>query len=122
MKKGSQTVIMVVVILPVILAFASIAHARDEYEVPAITRIAVEAAEEHTPDEGNWMLISWEGAPRPGPCGGENYGWVLIQPRNNETLKALALSMYFSGKPAHITTSGCRGSFSIVIKLGAPGS
>jgi hypothetical protein len=115
MKQCSQT-IMLVVTLPVMLVVASIAHAGNIYEVPAITHIAVEAA-----DAGGRMYIKWAGSPRPGPCGTENNGWVVILPTNNEALKSLALSLYFSGKPARIDTSGCSGPWEIVTIIYSPG-
>jgi hypothetical protein len=93
------------------IALSSIASAAI-YEVPGITHIAVGSAGE--------VYIKWAESPRPGPCGGENYGWVVIPPTANEALKALALSIYFSGKPARIDTSGCSGTYEIVVTLYSP--
>src|SRR5712691_13421672 len=98
MKKCSTTV-MVVLILSFIGALPSIAHAAT-YNASGIIAIAV--------GSGGEVYIRWAGLPNPGPCGVNN-NWVMILPTGNETLKALVLSLYFSGKPALIATSGCSG-------------
>jgi hypothetical protein len=82
-----------------------------QYSATRITHIATNA-------DGT-MFLKWEGSPRPGPCG-ENFGWVKIRPTAHETLKALALSIYFSGAPARIDTSGCDGTYEIVTSLYTP--
>ena len=66
------------------------------------------------------VLIRWSGAPSPGPCGTNN-GWVAIRPTANESLKTLAYTIYFSGKPARIDTAGCYGTREIVTSLYSPG-
>ena len=110
MKKFCTT-LMVVGTLPVIFALSSMASAAT-YEAPALTHIHV--------DSGGVVHIKWAGSPRPGPCGGENFGWVVIPPTANEAMKALALSIYFGGKPARIDTSGCSGTYEIVVSLYSP--
>ncbi len=83
------------------------------YNVPRITHV-------FSNDSGT-VLIKWAGSPRPGPCPGENHGWVEIQASANTSLKALAYSIYFSGKPARIDTAGCSGTREIVKTLYSPG-
>jgi len=51
------------------------------------------------------VYVRWDGLPDPGPCGGENYHWVVIPAGASDTLKSLALSLYFSGKSARIDTA-----------------
>jgi hypothetical protein len=56
------------------------------------------------------VYIRWDGLPDPGPCGGENYHWVEIPATASDTLKSLALSLYFSGKSARIDTAAIQGT------------
>lgn len=65
------------------------------------------------------VFIKWTGSPTPGPCGA-NSGWVKILPSANEALKSLAFSMYFSGVPARVDTSGCDGTYEVVGALYTP--
>ena len=71
-------------------------------------------------EENGRVLIKWSGSPNPGPCGANN-GWVTIRPTANESLKTLAYTIYFSGKPARIDTSGCDGRWEVVTSLYSPG-
>jgi hypothetical protein len=110
MRRFSKTVIVVLTFL-FMVALSSIAHAA-QYVASAITSIAVGSAGE--------VYIRWAELPNPGPCPGNNNGWVVIPSTANEALKALALSLYFSGKPARIDTSGCSGVYEIVVILYSP--
>jgi hypothetical protein len=118
MKKYS-IIVIVVVILPFIVALSSPAHAAIYY-ASAITAINV--------NSDGWMSLRWEGLPNPGPCGGNNNNWVMIRPTASETLKALVLSLYFSGKPARIDTydttsdkTSCNGPYETVYVIYSPG-
>jgi hypothetical protein len=94
------------------IASASMAYAAVYEPQPSeITHISVGA--------GGEVFIKWNGSPSPGPCG-ENFGWVVIPPEASEAIKALALSIYFSGKPVRIDTSGCRGTVEVVGTLYSP--
>jgi len=110
MKRYSKTVIMILAFL-LMMAFPSITYAA-QYMASAITYIAVGSAGE--------VYIRWAELPNPGPCPGNNYGWVMIPSTANETLKALALSLFFSGKQARIDTSGCSGAYEVVVTLYSP--
>jgi hypothetical protein len=115
MKRFSKTAIVILTTLFVI-ALSSIAHA-GVYNAAAITSIGVGSSGE--------VYIRWEGLPDPAPpesgCSGENNHWVVIPSDASDALKSLALSLYFSGKPARIDTSGCRGAYETVITLYSPG-
>jgi hypothetical protein len=93
------------------IILTSVAHAAT-YTVPRITHVYADSS-------GN-VLIKWAGSPNPGPCGTNN-GWVTIQATANEALKTLAYTIYFSGKPARIDTSGCSGTREAVHSLYSPG-
>ena len=108
MTKFSTAAIVVVT-----LAFIIPTVYAADYETPQITHIAA--------GSGGEVYIKWAGSPRPGPCGGENFGWVVIPSSASEALKSLALSIYFSGKPARIHTSGCTGTNENVVTLYSPG-
>jgi hypothetical protein len=110
MKKCSTPTLGMIILL-CIVAFPSIVHAAT-YNASGIIAIAVGA--------GGEVYIRWTGLPNPGPCGGNNNYWVVIPAPANETLKALALSLYFSGKPARIDTSGCSGAYENVVTLYSP--
>lgn len=71
-------------------------------------------------DVSGRVLIKWSGSPNPGPCGTNN-GWVTIRSTANEALKTLAYTIYFSGKPVRIDTSGCDGGNEAVGSLYSPG-
>jgi hypothetical protein len=109
MKSFAQTGIVVLTSL-FIVAFSSTVHAA-EYDAPGIIAIAV--------GTGGEVYIRWVGLPNPGPCGNNN-GWVVIPGATNETLKALALSLYFSGKRARVDTSGCSGAYENVTIIYSP--
>jgi hypothetical protein len=72
------------------------------YNVPKIIAVAVGSHGE--------VYIRWEGLPDPGPCGGENNHWVVIPAAASDTMKSLALSLYFSGKAARIDTTAIQGT------------
>lgn len=95
--------------LPALIA--GTAHA-EIYNVPKLSHIYTDAS--------GRVLIKWEGAPNPGPCGVNN-GWVAIPASADPALKALAVSIYFSGKAARIDTSGCDGNTEAVTSLYSPG-
>jgi hypothetical protein len=113
MKRFSKAVPAIVILL-LGLVSPPIAHA-GTYKATAITNIAVYS--------GGELYIRWAGdtLPDPGPCGGENYHWVVIPATASDTLKSFALSIYFSGKPAQIQTAGCSGPYELVIQLYSPG-
>jgi hypothetical protein len=73
-----------------------------EYNAPKITAISVGSHGE--------VYIRWDGLPDPGPCGGENNHWVVIPAAASDTIKSLALSLYFSGKAARIDTGATQGT------------
>jgi hypothetical protein len=106
MKKISKTSIFVFVLLFVTYQ-ASVIHAASYY-ISKLTTVFSDA--------NGRVLITWEGSPQPGPCG-TNYGFVAIRATANEALKALALSIFFSGRPARIDTSGCDGTYEVVVSL-----
>jgi hypothetical protein len=56
------------------------------------------------------VYIRWDPLPDPGPCGGENNHWVVIPSTASDTIKSLALSLYFSGKAARIDTAAVQGT------------
>jgi hypothetical protein len=85
----------------------------ESYQVSKITHV-------YSTGSGD-LGLKWVGSPRPGPCGGENYGWVKIPSTSSEAIKAMALSLYISGKPARIDTSGCNGAVEIVRTVYSPG-
>jgi hypothetical protein len=72
------------------------------YNTPKIIAIAVGSHGE--------VYIRWDGLPDPGSCGGENNHWVVIPAAASETIKSLALSLYFSGKAARIDTAAIQGT------------
>jgi len=72
------------------------------YNAPKITAIAAGAHGE--------VYIRWDQIPDPGPCGGENNHWVIIPAAATDTIKSLALSLYFSGKSARIDTAAIQGT------------
>jgi hypothetical protein len=114
MKKFSKTAIAVLTLLGIVSS-SSIVHA-DPYPDKILTHISM--------NSDGTVFIKWAESPRPSPTcsgGGDNYGWVKILPAANEAIKALALSIYFSGKLAHIETSGCDGPYEIVTSLYSPG-
>jgi hypothetical protein len=108
---------IVVLSLVMMLASSSTIDAA-VYNPPRIIAISVGA--------GGEVYMRFEGLPNnPSPCppphgGGNNNNWVMIPAAANETLKALALSLYFSGKPARIDTSGCTGAYENVIAVYSP--
>jgi hypothetical protein len=59
---------------------------------------------------GGQVYIKFAGVPNPGPCGGNNYGWVLIPSTANAAMKSLAESLYFNRKPVRVETLGCSSS------------
>jgi hypothetical protein len=69
------------------------------------------------------MYIKWPSLPFHGPCEttptDPSYGWVAI-PSSNEAMKALALSLYDSGRPVRIDMEGCLGNHEKVITLYSP--
>lgn len=93
-----------------VVALSSIAHA-GVYDAGAITSIAV--------GSGGEMYIRWDGLPNPGLCG-DNNNWVMIPSSAPDTMKSLALSLYFSGKSAQIRTEGCSGAYELVVQLYSP--
>ena len=98
-----------------LVLFLSAAGYAASYADKVLTHIAMNA-------DGT-VFIRWAGSPRPSPscnAGGDNFGWVKIRPTANEAIKALALSIYFSGKLARIDTSGCDGPYEIVTSLYSP--
>ena len=109
MKRFSKTAIVLLTTFFVV-ALSSTVYAAT-YDAPAIISIAV--------GSGGEVYIRWEGLPNPGPCGIDN-GWVVIPSGANETLKALALSLYFSGKRARVDTSGCTGTYESVVIIYSP--
>ena len=109
----------VIIVLSWILMLASSARIDAAvYNPPRIIAISVGA--------GGEVYMRFEGLPNnPSPCppphgGGNNNNWVMIPAAANETLKALALSLYFSGKPARTDTSGCSGAYENVIAVYSP--
>ena len=99
-------VLILIVLLPVPLQAAM-------YNASSgVTAIAAGASGE--------VYIRWTGLPNPGPCGPNN-GWVMIPSNANEAIKSLAISLYFSGKPASIDTSGCVGAYESVRTIYSPG-
>lgn len=110
MKKFSRTAIAVLALLSIV-SLSSVVHAAT-YNVPKLTHVYADAS--------GRVLIKWAGSPSPGPCG-KNNGWVVIRSTADEALKALALSIYFSGRPARIDTSGCDGTNEAVGSLCSPG-
>jgi hypothetical protein len=111
MKRFSKTIMWILTLL-FIVVLSSIAQAA-QYNASGITAIAA--------GSGGEVYIRWVGLPNPGPCSGNNNNWVVIPAAANETLKALALSLYFSSKPAMIETSGCSGAYENVNTLYSPG-
>src|SRR6202035_4941597 len=103
MKSFSRTSDVVLTLL-CLVALSSIARA-SVYEGSAITYIAA--------GSGGEMYIRWQGLPDPAPpesgCSGDNNHWVRISSDASDALKSLALSLYFSGKPFRIETTGCSG-------------
>lgn len=80
------------------------------YTINKITEINVQSS--------GRVYISWAGAPSPGPCGA-NYGWVVIPEPDTafKEIKALAMSLYLSGRPITLNTSGCYGTAEKVADL-----
>jgi hypothetical protein len=109
MKRVSKTAIVILTTLFGV-ALSSIALA-GIYNAGAITSIAV--------GSGGEVYIRWDGLPDPGPCG-ENNHWVMIPSNAPDTMKSLALSLYFSGKSAQIRTDGCNGAYELVTQLYSP--
>jgi hypothetical protein len=109
MKKLSQARIGV---LPLVflVPLSSIAYATT-YQASNITGISAYS-------DGT-IYIRWPGLPNPGSCGANN-NWVMIPASANDTLKSLARSLYFSGKPVRIDTSGCNGNYEVVTGLYSP--
>src|SRR5262245_49536887 len=70
------------------------------YSPPRLTHVAAST-------DGS-VYMKWSGSPNPGPCGA-NSGWVKIPATSDESIKALAFSIYFGGTPARVDTSGCDG-------------
>lgn len=81
------------------------------YGAPAITSIAVGGSGE--------VYIRFTNLPNPGACGSNN-DWVTI-PAANETMKALAMSLYFNARPIQVETAGCNGPYETVTGLYSPG-
>ncbi|MFH0340833.1 MAG: hypothetical protein ACHBNF_01635 [Chromatiales bacterium] len=114
MKKFYKTAIAVLTLLGMI-SLSSIVHGQPPYTTARLTHISM--------NSDGTVFIKWAGSPRPSPAcsgGGDNFGWVKIQPTANEAIKALALSIHFSGTPARIDTSGCDGPYEIVTSLYTP--
>jgi hypothetical protein len=113
MTKLPKTAVVIFTLLFVI-TLSSTAHAA-VYTAPAITNIAVAT--------GGEVYIRFAGLPNnPSPCGGNNNGWVMIPSTASDVMKSLALSIYFSGKPVRIETSGCNGAYELVTGLYSPDS
>src|SRR5262245_35604886 len=114
MKKFSKTAIAVLTLLGMV-SLSSVVHADERsYPEKILTRIAM--------NSDGTVFIQWTNSPsRSCPGGEQNYGWVKILPTANEAIKALALSLYFSGKLARIDTSGCDGPYEIDTALYSPG-
>lgn len=74
----------------------------------------------HTNTSGR-ILIKWDGAPNPGPCGSPNHGWVVIESTSDNALKSFTYMLYAAGKKAVVTTSGCVGNYEIVTGIYSPG-
>jgi len=72
------------------------------YNAPKIITISVRSNGE--------VYIRWDTVPDPGACGGENNHWVVIPAAASDTLKSMALSLYFSGKPARVDTAAVAGT------------
>lgn len=94
-----------------VVSLVSVTHAAT-YQVEKLSHVYADAS--------GRVLIKWAGSPKSGPCGA-NYGWVTIRSTANEALKTLAYTIYFSGKPARIDTSGCDGGNEAVGSLYSPG-
>lgn len=82
------------------------------YAPARLTHVAVNA-------DGT-VFIKWSGSPNPGPCG-TNFGWVKIPASASDSIRALAFSIYFSGTPARVDTTGCDGGYEAVTSLYSPG-
>jgi len=82
------------------------------YQAPAITGIAAISG-------GIYIRIACI-PPNPTRCGNSN-SWVLIPSGADESIKALAISLYLSGKPVRIDTNGCNGEYEAVGSLYSPG-
>jgi hypothetical protein len=115
MNKSAKAGIAALVLLSV-PSLSPVAHA-GSYSATRLTHIAM--------NSDGTTFVKWDGSPgspgssTPNPCG-ENFGWVKILPASNEAMKALALSIYFSGDMARIDTSGCDGTYEIVVSLYTP--
>lgn len=100
-----------------VVSLVSVTHAAI-YQTTKITNVYS--------DPSGRVLIKWIGVPNPGPCGVNN-GWVAIRPSANAAVKALAYTIYFSGKPARIgtesvtSTANCDGPREVVKELYSPG-
>ena len=95
-----------------LVAMYSVPLSAAEYMIPELTHVYTDAAGQ--------MALKWTGAPNPGPCGGTNNGWVLVEAQADNTLKSFILALYVSGKAARISTSGCNGSREIVVGVYSP--
>ena len=99
----------------VVVFLSTIAHAAS-YSDKILTHISM--------NSDGTIFIKWAGSPRPSPAcsgGGDNFGWVKIRSTANEAVKALAVSIYLTGKLARIDTSGCDGGYEVVTSLYSPG-
>jgi hypothetical protein len=95
MEKNMKKITRVFTAFIDLLSSATNVHT-ETYQVVKITHV-------YSAEFGG-LGLKWIGSPRPGPCGGENYGWVVIPPTSSETVKAMALNLYISGKVARIDT------------------
>jgi hypothetical protein len=99
MKRLSYGVLVLILLLEVVQNKPADAV---EYNASKIIAISVGSHGE--------VYIRWDGLPDPGPCGGENYHWVVIPGTASDTIKSLALSLYFSGKATRIDTAAVQGT------------
>ena len=111
MKRFFKTAVVILTML-LGVALCPVAHADHVYEAAAIISIAV--------GSGGEVYIRWDSNfPDPGPCG-ENNHWVMIPSNAPDTMKSLAISLYFSDKSAEVRTSGCNGAYEVVSQLYSP--
>ena len=85
-----------------------------DYVAPKISAIAAGSAGE--------VYVRFDGLPNPSPapCNGQNNNWVAI-PAGNDALRALAFSIYFSGKPVQVETRGaCMGPYEQINAIYSP--
>jgi hypothetical protein len=83
------------------------------YDAPAITNIAANGG-------AIWIRVVCI-PPNPTRCGESNQ-WVRIPSDSDESMKALAISLYLSGRPVRIDTKGCSDTWEKVDSLYSPGN